>query len=79
MSKLLKAVTAASMLMFATSAVLAQSTPNTSSGRNMPGQGTREDNNAVKNEKPTDPNLPRTQPEINKLQKNEDTGKSSGG
>jgi len=79
MSKLLKSVAGASLLMFATSVVLAQGTPNTSSGRNTPGQGTTEDNNAVKNEKPTDPNLPKTQPETNKLQKDERTGKSTGG
>jgi hypothetical protein len=32
----------------------------------------------VKDQKPTDPNLPKVQPEINKLQKDERTGKSTG-
>ncbi len=39
----------------------------------QPGQSSTQDNNAVQNEKPTDPNLPKTQPEINKLQKGERT------
>jgi hypothetical protein len=74
----MKAAVGASLLMFTTSAVIAQTTPNTSSGRNQPGQSSTHDNNSVQNEKPTDPNLPRTQPEINKLQKDERTGKSTG-
>lgn len=77
MSKLLKAVAGASLLMFATSSVIAQTTPNTSSGQNQPGQGPSD--SSVKNEKPTDPNLPKVQPETNKLQKDERTGKSTGG
>jgi hypothetical protein len=77
MSKLMKAVAGASLLMFTTGAVIAQGTPNTTSGRNQPGQSSTQDNNSVQNEKPTDPNLPRTQPEINKLQKDERTGKSN--
>jgi hypothetical protein len=64
--------------MFAATTVLAQGTPNTSSGQNSPGQTSTQDN-AVKNEKPTDPNLPSKQPEPNKLQKDERTGKSTGG
>jgi hypothetical protein len=52
---------------------------NISSGRNQPGQSSTQDNNAVQNEKPTDPNLPSKQPEPNKLQKDERTGKSGGG
>jgi hypothetical protein len=79
MSKLLKAAAGASVLMFAATTVLAQTTPNTSSGQNQPGQNSTQDNNAVKNEKPTDPNLPSKQPELNKLQKDERTGKSTGG
>jgi hypothetical protein len=79
MSKLLKAAAGASVLMFAATTVLAQTTPNTSSGQNQPGQNSTQDNNAVKNEKPTDPNLPGKQPELNKLQKDERTGKSTGG
>jgi hypothetical protein len=79
MSRLLKAAAGASLLMFAASTVLAQTTPNTSSGQNQPGQSSTQDNNAVKNEKPTDPNLPSKQPELNKLQKDERTGKSTGG
>ena len=75
MSKLLKAAAGASLLMFAASAVMAQGTPNTSSGQNMQSQ----DSNAVKDQKPTDPNLPKVQPETNKLQKDERTGKSTGG
>ena len=65
--------------MFTATTVIAQGTPNTSSGQNSPGQTSTQDNNAVKNEKPTDPNLPKTQPETNKLQKDERTGKSTGG
>jgi len=76
MSNLLKAVTSASLLMFAATTVIAQTTPNTSSGQNQPGQGSSD--SSVKNEKPTDPNLPKTQPEVNKLQKDERTGKSTG-
>jgi hypothetical protein len=79
MSKLLKAATGASLLMFAATTVLAQGTPNTSSGQNSPGQTSTQDKNAVQNEKPTDPNLPSKQPEANKLQKDERTGKSGGG
>ena len=78
MSKFLKAAACVSLLMFAATTVIAQSTPNTSSGQNQPGQGSS-DNSAVKNEKPTDPNLPSKQPETNKLQKDERTGKSTGG
>jgi hypothetical protein len=80
MSRLIKAVAGVSLLMFTTSAVMAQTTPNTSSGWNQPGQNSTQDpdKNAVQNERPTDPNLPRTQPEINKLQKDERTGKSTG-
>jgi hypothetical protein len=78
MSKLLKAVAGASLLVFTATTVIAQGTPNTSSGQNQPGQGSS-DSNAVKNEKPTDPNLPSKQPEPNKLQKDERTGKSTGG
>jgi ABC-type oligopeptide transport system substrate-binding subunit len=78
MRKLLKAAAGASLLIFAATTVVAQGTPNTSSGSNMPGQKTPSDNN-VKNEKPTDPNLPSKQPETNKLQKDERTGKSTGG
>ena len=79
MSKLLKTVAGASLLMFTATTVFAQGTPNTSSGQNQPGQTSTQDNNAVKNEKPTDPNLPSKQPEPNKLQKDERTGKSGGG
>jgi hypothetical protein len=78
MSKLLKTVAGASLLMFAATTVIAQTTPNTSSGQNQPGQA-QTDSNAAKDQKPTDPNLPKTQPEINKLQKDERTGKSTGG
>jgi hypothetical protein len=78
MSKLLKAAAGASLLMIAATTVMAQGTPNTSSGQNQPGQSSS-DSNAVKNEKPTDPNLPSKQPETNKLQKDERTGKSTGG
>jgi hypothetical protein len=77
MSKLLKTVAGASLLMFAATTVMAQNTPNTSSGQNQLGQG-QSDSNAVKDQKPTDPNLPKVQPEINKLQKDERTGKSTG-
>ena len=63
--------------MFAVTTVIAQVTPNTSSGQNQAGQG-QTDSNAAKDQKPTDPNLPKTQPEINKLQKDERTGKSTG-
>ena len=79
MSKLLKAVAGASLLMFTATTVIAQGTPNTSSGQNSPGQTSTQDKNAVQNEKPTDPNLPSKQPEANKLQKDERTGKSGGG
>jgi hypothetical protein len=79
MSKLLKAATGASLLIFAATTVMAQGTPNTSLGQNQPGQQGSSDSNAVKNEKPTDPNLPSKQPETNKLQKDERTGKSTGG
>jgi hypothetical protein len=79
MSKLLKVATGASLLIFAATSVMAQGTPNTSSGQNQPGQQGSSDSNAVKNEKPTDPNLPSKQPETNKLQKDERTGKSTGG
>jgi len=62
MSKLLKTVAGASLLMFAATTVIAQTTPNTSSGQNQPGQA-QTDSNAAKDQKPTDPNLPKTQPE----------------
>jgi hypothetical protein len=65
-------------LIFATTTAVAQVTPNTSSGQNQLGQSSS-DSNAVKDEKPTDPNLPSNKPEINKLQKDERTGKSTGG
>jgi hypothetical protein len=78
MSKLLETVAGASLLMFTATTVIAQNTPNTSSGQNQPGQG-QTDSNTAKDQKPTDPNLPKTQPEINKLQKDERTGKSTGG
>jgi hypothetical protein len=64
-------------LMFAASTVVAQTTPNTSSGQGQPGQG-QSDSNAVKDQRPTDPNLPKVQPEANKLEKDERTGKSTG-
>jgi hypothetical protein len=72
MSKLLKAVAGVSLVTFAATTVFAQTTPNTSSGQNQPSD------NSVKNETPTDPNLPKKQPEPNKLQKDERTGKSTG-
>jgi hypothetical protein len=78
MNKILKTIAGALMLTFAASAVIAQTTPNTSSGQGQSGQG-QSDSNAVKNERPTDPNLPKVQPETNKLQKDERTGKSTGG
>jgi len=78
MRKLLKAAAGAALLMFAATTVVAQTYPNTSSGQNQPGQG-QSDNNAVKDQKPTDPNLPKVQPDVNKLQKDDRTGKSPGG
>ena len=68
MSKLLTSVLATSFLMFGTTTLLAQTQP----------EPPRAPTGEVKDEKPTDPNLPR-QPEVKKLEKEQRLGNESKG
>ena len=72
MNKLLKAVAAALLLAFGTTTLMAQTQTEPPKAPTSSG--------SVKDEKPTDPNTPRTQSEIEKLKKDEKAGnKSTGG
>ena len=72
MNKLLKLVAAVSLLAFGTTTVMAQTQSEPPKAPTSSG--------AVKDEKPTDPNAPRNQSEIEKLKKEEKAGsKSTGG
>jgi hypothetical protein len=68
MSKLLKSVVATSFLMFGTTTLLAQTQP----------EPPRAPTGEVKDEKPTDPNLP-GQPEVKQLEKEKRLGNESKG
>jgi hypothetical protein len=80
MTKLLKSLFAASFLVTGTTALMAQSSPGTGTG-GATGSGTPSATTApgeVKDQKPTDPNLPR-QPEVKKLEKDQRMGNESKG
>jgi hypothetical protein len=68
MSTLIKSVAAASFLMFGATALIAQTQP----------EPPRAPTGEVKDEKPTDPNLPR-QPEVKQLEKEKRLGNESKG
>jgi len=70
MSKLLKSAVAATFLVFGTTALLAQTQTEPPRAPTAPGE--------VKDEKPTDPNLPR-QPEVKQLEKEKRLGNESKG
>jgi hypothetical protein len=70
MSKVLKAVGIASLLMFGTTTLMAQTQTDTPKAPSSSG--------AVKDEKPTDPNQARL-PEVKKLEKDEKAGNKSTG
>ena len=70
MSKLLKSAVAATFLVFGTTALLAQTQTEPPRAPTAPGE--------VKDEKPTDPNLPR-QPEAKQLEKEKRLGNESKG
>ena len=70
MSKVFKAAGIASLLMFGTTTLMAQTQTDTPKAPSSSG--------AVKDEKPTDPNLPR-QPEVKQLEKEKRLGNESKG
>ena len=71
MSKVFKAAGIASLLMFGTTTLMAQTQTDTPKAPSSSG--------AVKDEKPTDPNQPKAQSEIEKLKKDEKAGNKSTG
>ena len=78
MSKLITA-TVAALFIFGTAGAFAQNTPNDKTTPEMAPKGPASEG-SVKNEKPTDPNTPKAQTEIDKLKKDEKAGnKSTGG
>jgi hypothetical protein len=77
----MKVVTAAVAAFFVigTAVAMAQNTPNDKTTPEMAPKAPASDG-AVKNEKPTDPNTPKAQTDIDKLKKDEKAGnKSTGG